>query len=234
MKKINLILLLLFVSINHLFSFGNNCEFDKNLQPLKNYENLDWEYDSNESILRIYKISNTEKELYDSIDYLDWSNWEVSKDRKKIIYWGSWNNFESNELPDYYLLDGNIGKTVYLGKLQEGLTSSDFNYLIYKDSSVEPKVKFILYNIKTHTNEKEIFWNLKSEKYFLQEENTAYILRSDNPEYDFHIFIVGMRSHIFAEGYLSIKQNRIITVVDDEDENRIFELSSFSKFELGK
>jgi len=234
MNKILFLILLTLVSPDYLFSDCFGYYTGVNLPPLENNETLEWEYDSNLSTLEIYKEKDYKKTLYTSIDDLDWNNWEVSKDRKSIIYWEESFDYETDGLADYYLLDGHTGRTTSLGKLHEGYTSSDFKYLIYKDSNFEPKVKFQIYNIQTNTYEKEIVWSLKSEKYFSEEENTAYILRSDLPEYDFHIFLVGAGKYIFAEGYLSVKQNKIITLADDEDDDRVLDLNSFSMFELGK
>lgn len=150
------------------------------------------------------------------------------------MYWENQSNNDKEEFYNYYLLDGNSGKTTYLGLLHEGYISTDFEYLIYQDSKVRPKIKFIIYSFETKKHEKELLWSLNSEKYFTEEENSTYIFRSNLPEYDFHIFIVGMGRYIFAEGYLNINDNTIVTLADDEEEDRILDLDQISRFEFGK
>ena len=52
--------------------------------------------------------------------------------------------------------------------------------------------------------------------------------------YDFHLYVVGAENIIFAEGYLDINKGIVNTIYDDGDDERIFDVSSFSQFELGR
>lgn len=232
--KTKLSMLVFLLLLNSIYSQNFLDKTNILLQSLTQNEFFNWEYDAKEKKLSIYSINNKNKYFYDSIDYLRWGDWQVSKDRRKIIYWENWSNNDNPEYSYFYLLDGNTGRTYFLGNLHEGYTSADFKYLIYKDSSVSPKVKLIIYNLEKKKIEKEIIWRIKAEKYFDLEENSIYILRSKLPNYDFHIYIVGAEDFIFSEGYLNIQKGIIDTVYDDETEERIFDISNFSQFEFGE
>ena len=87
MKKIKFLILLILISINNFYSNELDYKLKLSLEPLRNGEFLDWSYDSEKKGLYVYKNSNSKKVLYDTIEPLSWNNWQVSKDRKKIIYW---------------------------------------------------------------------------------------------------------------------------------------------------
>lgn len=234
MKKLTILVSLFLFSMHFNFCQSFKEKIDKTLQPLRNNEFFEWTYDSKNMELQIFKINDHKKEIYETLENLLWGSWEVSNDRRKIIYYENLSNYDEMDYPNYYLLDGNTGKTRELGKIHTGYTSSDFKYLIYQDETVYPLTKIVIYNLVSNNIENEIYWSLNSEKYFLIEENTMYILRSLLTDYDFHIYIVGAENSIFAEGYLNISKGEIKTCYDDGDEERIFDISNFSRLEFGQ
>ena len=234
MFRIKKSLIVLICLMDLVFPNIYNNETDTDLKPLEKNEFFECNYDFESRQLVIFKVFDFEKKLYKRIDYLEWGSWELSKDRRKIIYYEKHSNYNESDFPNWYIIDGNTGKINPIGKIHEGHTSSDLKYLIYQDEKKSPIITMVIFNLESRILEKEIEWRLLSEKYFTIEENSLYILRSCLPNYDFHLYVVGAENIIFAEGYLDINKGIVNTIYDDGDDERIFDVSSFSQFELGR
>ena len=203
------------------------------LKPLKKDEVLEWEYNSNEDELYVNRCSSKGKKLYTQIDFIRWRFWDLSGDKKKILYWRKWNNYyEETNKRDYYLLDGSVGKIVYLGQLIPGTSSGDFSKILTIDESSNQETKFILYSLEPALAESEVLWKTDIDHSFDFESSDVDVYRSDKPEFDYHVF-KSFYGYIEAESYIVIKNGKaeFLDIKDNLDKN-LDELS-FSDYEYG-
>jgi len=229
---------LIFVIINLLFALKIFAQSEdsfatQKLKPLKKDEVLEWEFNFDEGELYVNRCSSKGKKLYAQIDFIKWRFWDISGDKKKILYCRKWNYYyEETNKKDYYLLDGNTGKIQYLGQLIHGTSSGDLSKILCIDESTNQETKFILYSLEPTLSEQKVIWKTDIDHSFDFESSDVDVYRSDKPEFDYHVF-KSFYGYIKAEAYITIKNEKVefLNIKDNLDKN-LDELS-FSDYEYG-
>ena len=205
MKRI-IITVLLISLISPMYS-----ESLKKLIPLSKNEKLEYLYDQNKYILTIFKSQGTEKQVYyESLDAL-WGGYQISKDKKSMIFWED--TFESN-MPLYYL-NGNNGEIKLLGRFPLNTRLDEYgNNIMYE--KVYKSGVFTIQDLKTGIIT-DVIWNLSNKEKWTARGGTFTILRAaDNKEYDF-MLIFGMEGLSIAKAFVKVNTFNIFTEYDDSN-----------------
>ena len=183
----------------------------KKLVPLNRNEKLDYIYNQKDYILSIFKLQGTEKLLYyEHTDSL-WGGYQISNDKKSMIFWED--TFESN-MPLYYL-DGNKGEIKLLGNfpLNTRLDKTG-NYIMYE--RVYNSGIFAIQDLKTG-DITDIIWRIANKEKWTDRGATITILRAaDSTEYTF-MLILGIEGLSIAKAFVKVDSFNIVIEYDDSN-----------------
>lgn len=203
-RKITLLKILCLIT--KLFALEHN-QIITTFTPLEEDETVEWEIINNK--LEFFKCTKeTRKEYFSFKNFSKLGRWQVSGNKKNIIYY-EWEKYgEIDDTVCFYLIDGLKGEIRYLTNLPSlGVTSSDFNYYLYNKVDIEnKKIDIIIYNLNNFSK-KVIIWKLKSQDW-INDHPYAQIFRLIK-ENKFHIYLVGEGGGIIAESIFSTDENII-------------------------
>lgn len=210
MKRIIFFILIL------LFIMPIYSETVKKFIPLSKNEQLEYVYNQNKYVLSIFKLQGSEKQLYyESADAL-WGGYQISKDKKSMIFWKE--TFESN-MPLYYL-NGDKGELKLLGNFPlNARLDKTGNYLMYE--KIYKSGIFTIQDLKTEKINTDIEWKLSDKDKWTTRGGTFTILRAaENDEYDFMI-LFGIEGLSIAKAFVKQDSYKIYTEYDDSSQEEI-------------
>ena len=184
-------------------------EFEK-LEPLKANETLECEQNFPTSVLTIFKSNGTEKQVYYERLKISWGAYEISEDKKYMIFfWEEISDFGRRPL---YYLDGNKGELKLIGNYQlRSPLDRTGKYLLYE--KVRNSGEFAILNLQTGKVEKNLTWKLLNKEQWIEYAGIFYTLRATDNKYDFLIQLATEGLYP-AKAHVSIKDNKIITEYD--------------------
>ena len=232
MKKLALLLSILICSINFLSSEEYKYiykDFKKkiSLPKLEKNECFDISHDS--GILTIYKISGTNKEKYYS-EEVKWGHFQISEDKTKVFFLIDESiNVDNNWYYPMYLLDGKKGELEYICHMCPNfVTSYDFTKIAC--TKYEHNTKIIeIFDVSKKEIIKKYRWKSQEGYYESDYSWSIHIFRSNDSDYDFHIFSTGEGGYIYKEGYISSNSDKIFEL----PKKTIKDIRELSKEEAG-
>lgn len=232
MKKTLTLLIILYL-ITKTYAMEHN-QIITTFTPLEEDEIVETELINNR--LELFRCTKeTRKEYFSFKNFSKRGKWQVSGDKKNIIYY-EWEKYgEIDNTVCFYLIDGPKGEIRYLTNLPRfGVTSPDFNYYLYNNVDLDNmKIDIIIYNLNDFSK-KVITWKLKS-TIWINDHPYAQIFRQINEKNKFHIYLVGEGGGIIAESIFSIDDNIISSSYEigrDDEIIHIYDLK-FSDYECG-
>lgn len=177
-------------------------------------------YVDNHKVMEINKENSHGKQLCLKIEGSFYGNYQLSSDRKRILYFVEKPNAWIER--DMFLLDGVSGENKFIGSYNLSVMT-DFNLtsFLYEEDQNEHK-RIFFFRLNNLQNKEEVFWNLKNPEKLHNEGYVLKFTRSDNQDADFKIFLK-MDDYTAAEGYFSIGgDNQIITTFDETERGELF------------
>ena len=232
MKKTFTLLIILYL-ITKTYAMEHN-QIITTFTPLEEDETVEWELINNR--LELFRCTKeTRKEYFSFKNFSKLGRWQVSGDKKKIIYY-EWEKYgEIDNTVCFYLIDGPKGEIRYLTNLPRfGVTSPDFNYFLYDNVDIENrKIDVIIYNLNDFSK-KVITWKPKLTNW-IYDDPYIHLLRQIDDENQFRIYLIGEGGGIIAESIFSIDDNIISSSYEigrDDEIIHIYDLK-FSDYEYG-
>lgn len=231
-RKITLLIILCLIT--KLFALEHN-QIITTFTPLEEDETVEWEIINNK--LEFFKCTKeTRKEYFSFKNFSKLGRWQVSGNKKNIIYY-EWEKYgEIDNTVCFYIIDGLKGEIRYLTNLPvEGITSPDFNYYLYDNIDIEnKKIDVIIYNLNDFSI-KIISWkpNLTNWIYDLP---FIQLVRQIDELNQFHIYLMGEGGGIIADSIFSIDDNIITSSYEHSKKEKfvhIYDLE-FSDYECGR
>lgn len=232
MKRI-ISLLIILCLIKQIFALEHN-QIITTFTPLEEDETVEWEIINNK--LELFRCTkDTRKEYFSFKNFSKLGRWQVSGNKKNVIYY-EWEKYgEVDNTVSFYLIDGPKGEIRYLTNLTSlGVTSPDFkNYLYNNIDKENRKIDIIIYNLNDFSK-KIISWKPKL-KNWIYDDPYAQIWRQKNDINKFHIYLVAEGGAIIAESIFSIDDNIISSSFEHSNNDKfvyIYNLE-FSDYECG-
>ena len=233
MKRI-ISLLIILCLIKQIFALEHN-QIITTFTPLEEDETVEWEIINNK--LELFRCTkDTRKEYFSFKNFSKLGRWQVSGNKKYVIYY-EWEKYgEVDNTVSFYLIDGPKGEIRYLTNLTSlGVTSPDFNNYLYNNIDKENrKIDIIIYNLNDFSK-KVISWKPKLTNWIYDLPFVQLIRQIDGLN-QFHIFLMGEGGGIIAEAKFSIADS-IITSSYEYSKNdkfvHIYDLD-FSDYESGQ
>lgn len=235
--KRKILTLIIICLVTKIFAMEHN-QVTYTFKPLEEDETVVYEIIDNK--LELYKYCDDERNFYFSFKNLPLrGGFQISGDRKNVIYYG-WEHYgDIDDTVAYYIIDGQKGEIRYLTNLPfGGKTSSDLNYIVFAKMDAPNIIDIYIHNLKTFELEKTLCWktNCSDIKNGYEKNPDFQIIRDKNKKNGFHIYMFGEGGGIYEDAYFTINDFEVKSNKEINWEKKlyhIFELE-FSDYELGK